>query len=57
MYGDRNEAGMRRESAFRKDGEKDDDWDALSDAFGLGWTNQAKERMELYNEQLELVNA
>mmetsp|Transcript_19919 Transcript_19919/g.37500 ORF Transcript_19919/g.37500 Transcript_19919/m.37500 type:complete len:474 (-) Transcript_19919:168-1589(-) len=54
MYGDRNEAGMRRESAFRKDGEKDNDWDSLGDAFGLGWTVQAKENMELYNEQLVL---
>ena len=57
MYGDRNEAGMRRESAFRRDGEKDDDWDTVGDAFGLGWTQQAKGRLELYNEQLELVNA
>ena len=54
MYGDRNEAGMRRESAFRKDGEADRDWDSLSDAFGLGLTVPAKENMEHYNEQLVL---
>lgn len=52
MYGDRNEAGMRRESAFRKEGEKDRDWDSVGDAFGLGWTMQAKQNMEHYNEQL-----
>ncbi|KAL7528766.1 hypothetical protein ACHAWF_002694 [Thalassiosira exigua] len=54
MYGDRNEAGMRRESAFRKFGENDRDWDSVGDAFGLGWTNRAKESLELYNEQLVL---
>jgi hypothetical protein len=55
MYGDRNQAGMRRESAFRKDRETDGDWDSVGDAFGLGWTVKAKENMELYNEQLVLV--
>ena len=55
MYGDRNEAGMRRESAFRKDGEKDNDWDSVGDAFGLGWTVRAKENMEHYTEQLVLT--
>ena len=55
MYGDRNEAGMRRESAFRKDDERDNDWDSLGDAFGLGWTMKAKENMELYTEQLVLT--
>lgn len=55
MYGDRNEAGMRRESAFRKDDEKDNDWDSLGDAFGLGWTVKAKENMEHYTEQLVLT--
>lgn len=54
MYGNRNEAGMRRESAFRKDGEQESDWDKVGDAFGLGWTMQAKENMEHYNEQLVL---
>ena len=54
MYGDRNEAGMRRQSAFRKDGEKESDWDSVGDAFGLGWTVQAKENLEMYNDQLEL---
>ncbi|KAL7539712.1 hypothetical protein ACHAXR_009523 [Thalassiosira sp. AJA248-18] len=54
MYGDRNEAGMRRESAFRKEGEKEEDWDSVGDAFGLGWTAQAKEKMEHFNEQLVL---
>jgi len=54
MYGDRNEAGMRRESAFRRDGEKENDWDAVGDAFGLGWTIKAKENLEHYNEQLIL---
>ena len=55
MYGNRNEAGMRRESAFRKDDERDNDWDSLGDAFGLGWTMKAKENMELYTEQLVLT--
>lgn len=55
MYGDRNEAGMRRESAFRKDNETDRDWDSVGDAFGLGWTVKAKEDLEKYNEQLVLV--
>ena len=54
MYGDRNEAGMRRESAFRKDDEKDTDWDSVGDAFGLGWTVKAKSSMERYTEQLVL---
>ena len=54
MYGDRNEAGMRRESAFRKDDEKDTDWDSVGDAFGLGWTVKAKNSMERYTEQLVL---
>lgn len=55
MYGDRNEAGMRRESAFRRDGESDDDWDSVGEAFGLGWTVQAKEDLEHCNEQLVLI--
>lgn len=55
MYGDRNEAGMRRESAFRKDGERDNDWDSVGDAFGLGWTVRAKENMEHFTEQLVLT--
>ena len=42
MYGDRNEAGMRRECAFRKDGEKNEDWDTVGEAFGLGWTAQVE---------------
>lgn len=55
MYGDRNAAGMRRESAFRKDGEKDNDWDSLGDAFGVAWTVKAKKNMERYTEQLMLT--
>ena len=54
MYGDRTEAGMRRESAFQKRGERDTDWDSVGDAFGLGWTVHAKENLEQYNEQLVL---
>ncbi|KAL9181508.1 hypothetical protein ACHAXT_010313 [Thalassiosira profunda] len=54
MHGDRTEAGMRRESAFRKDGEKEQDWESVGNAFGLGWTEQARESLELYNEQLVL---
>lgn len=54
MYGDRNGAGMRRESAFRKQGESDKDWESLGDAFGLGWTVQARDQLEAYNEQLVL---
>jgi len=56
MYGDRNQAGMRRESAFRKSDERDEDWDSVGGAFGLGWTVKAKEEMEIYNEQLVLVS-
>jgi hypothetical protein len=56
MYGDRNVAGMRRESAFRKDGEKDNDWDSLGDAFGVAWTVKDKVNiMERYTEQLVLT--
>lgn len=55
MYGDRNTAGMRRESAFRKGQETDEDWDSVGDAFGLGWTQQAKASMEHFNEQLVLA--
>lgn len=55
MYGNRNNAGMRRESAFRKGQETDEDWDSVGDAFGLGWTVRAKEELERYNEQLVLV--
>ena len=57
MYGDRNQAGMRRESAFRKDGEKEEDWNSLGDAFGLGWTVQAQKKLEIYNEQLVLADS
>ncbi|KAL7446214.1 hypothetical protein ACHAXM_010317 [Skeletonema potamos] len=35
MFGDRNEAGMRRQSAFRKDFENESDWDRVGDAFGV----------------------
>ena len=35
MYGDRNRAGMRRQSAFRKDFEEESDWDRVGDAFGV----------------------
>ena len=55
MYGDRNAAGMRRESAFRKGQETDEDWDSVGDAFGLGWTVRAKAELEKYNDQLVLV--
>lgn len=43
MYGDRNEAGMRRESAFRKDGEKDEDWETVGEAFGLSLNVEPKQ--------------
>lgn len=56
MYGSRNAAGMRRESAFHKDDESDRDWDSVGDAFGLGWTVKAKEDLERFNEQLVLVD-
>jgi len=61
MYGDRNQAGMRRESAFRKDGEKDNDWESVDDAFGLGYTHtmsKAEENIECcLQEKLELLEA
>jgi len=56
MYGDRNAAGMRRESAFRKENERESDWGSLRDAFGLGWTVSAKETMEFHNDRLVLLN-
>ena len=56
MYGDRNAAGMRRESAFRKENERDSDWGSLDDAFGLGWTVSAKETMDFHNDRLVLLN-
>jgi len=40
MFGDRNQAGMRRQSAFRKDNEKESDWDRVGDAFGLKRTRE-----------------
>jgi len=56
MYGDRTQAGMRRESAFRKDGERERDWESVGDAFGLGWTMQAQKNMEVYNDKLVLAS-
>mmetsp|Transcript_5281 Transcript_5281/g.9702 ORF Transcript_5281/g.9702 Transcript_5281/m.9702 type:complete len:476 (+) Transcript_5281:78-1505(+) len=53
MYGDRNRAGMRRESAFRRDGESDKDWDSLGDAFGVGWTVQANDDSGILEEEME----
>mmetsp|Transcript_5509 Transcript_5509/g.11595 ORF Transcript_5509/g.11595 Transcript_5509/m.11595 type:complete len:480 (+) Transcript_5509:93-1532(+) len=49
MFGDRNQAGMRRQSAFRKDFEKESDWDRVGDAFGVCRTE--KEILEGMLEQ------
>ncbi len=54
MFGDRNQAGMRRQSAFRKDFEKESDWDRVGDAFGLCRTeNQSSTKRIAENFVLE----
>lgn len=49
MFGDRNQAGMRRQSAFRKDGETESDWDRVGSAFGLSRTED--EILEVLEQQ------
>ena len=44
-------------NAFHKDGKKEEEWESVGDAFSLGWTAQAQENMEHYNEQLVLADS